>query len=95
MVNVISGGSAALRSFVVVGSALWAFVASGVVGLGQSILNDRERYRMLRYLYVSPSNFLVVIIGRGVARVAGGSWARSSRWSSGSHSSAWRSIWHR
>ena len=72
MVNVISGGSPELRAFVVVGSAVWSFVASGVTGLGWSILDDRERYRMLRYIYVSPADFLVVILGRGVARVSVG-----------------------
>ena len=73
MVNVISGGtSAALRGFVVVGSALWSFVVSGIAGLAWSILDDRERYRMLRYVYVSPSDFAVVVLGRGVARVGVG-----------------------
>lgn len=73
MVNVISGGtSAALRGFVVVGSALWSFVVSGIAGLAWSILDDRERYRMLRYVYVSPSDFATVVLGRGVARVGVG-----------------------
>jgi ABC-2 type transport system permease protein len=73
MVNVISDAtSAALRGFVVIGSALWSFVVSGIAGLAQSILDDRERYRMLRYVYVSPSDFSVVVLGRGVARVGVG-----------------------
>jgi ABC-2 type transport system permease protein len=73
MVNVISGGtSAALRGFVVIGSALWSFVFSAIAGLAWSILDDRERYRMLRYVYTSPSNFGVMVLGRGVARVGVG-----------------------
>ena len=36
------------------------------------ILDDRERYRMLKYLYVSPSDFLTVLFGRGVARIGVG-----------------------
>lgn len=73
MLEVISGGSRPeFRAFVVVGSALWAFVVSGIAGLAWSILEDRERYRMLRYVYVSPSDFLVVLLGRGLARVAVG-----------------------
>lgn len=73
MVSVISdASSAALRGFVVIGSALWSFVVSGIAGLAQSILDDRERYRMLRYTYVSPSDFAVVVLGRGVARVGVG-----------------------
>jgi len=73
MLDVISGGAKPeYRAFVVVGSALWAFVLSGVSGLAWMILDDRERYRMLKYVYVSPSEFLVVMLGRGVARIGVG-----------------------
>ena len=73
MVNVISGTpDPQVRGFVVVGAALWAFVISGIQGLAWSILDDRERYRMLKYVYLSPSDFGVVLLGRGVARVAVG-----------------------
>jgi len=73
MVDII-GGSASVtyRAFVVVGSGLWSFVVSGIAGLAWSILDDRERYRMLRYVYVSPSDFGIVVLGRGVARVGVG-----------------------
>ena len=71
MVNVIAGASdPQLRAFVVVGSAFWSFVISGIQGLAWSILEDRERYRILKYVYLSPSDFGVVLLGRGVARVA-------------------------
>jgi ABC-2 type transport system permease protein len=73
MLDVISGGSnRELRAFVIAGSALWSFVVAGIAGLAQSILEDRERYRMLKYLYVSPSTLLVMLLGRGIARVAVG-----------------------
>ncbi len=73
MLDVISGGARPeFRTFVVIGSALWAFVIAGIAGLAWSVLEDRERYRMLKYVYVSPSDFLVVLLGRGVARVAVG-----------------------
>jgi ABC-2 type transport system permease protein len=73
MIEVIGGAtSREFRGFVVVGTALWSFVISGIAGLAWSILDDRERYRMLKYIYVSPSDFLVTLLGRGVARVAVG-----------------------
>ncbi|HLO35993.1 MAG TPA: ABC transporter permease [Candidatus Deferrimicrobium sp.] len=73
MLDVISGGARPeYRAFVVVGSALWSFVLSGVSGLAWMILDDRERYRMLKYVYVSPSDFLAVVFGRGVARIGVG-----------------------
>jgi ABC-2 type transport system permease protein len=73
MIDVIGGSTTAeFRGFVVAGTALWSFVVSGIAGLAWSILDDRERYRMLKYVYVSPSDFIVVLLGRGVARVAVG-----------------------
>src|SRR3954454_4290962 len=55
MLEVISGGSKPeYRAFVVIGSALWSFVLSGISGLAWTVLDDRERYRMLKYVYVSP-----------------------------------------
>jgi ABC-2 type transport system permease protein len=71
MVDVISAGRAdtGIRAFVVIGTALWSFVTTGIAGLAQSLLEDRERYRMLKYLYVSPNEFLVLMLGRGTARI--------------------------
>jgi ABC-2 type transport system permease protein len=75
----IVGGAASreFRGYVVTGSALWSIVISGVGGLAWSVLDDRETYRMLRYLYVSPSDFLVVLLGRGTARIAIGAMGAS------------------
>ena len=73
MLEVIGGPAGhAFRGFVVVGSALWAFVLNGIAGLAWSVLEDRERYRVLKYVYVSPADFLTVLIGRGVARIGVG-----------------------
>jgi ABC-2 type transport system permease protein len=73
MLEVIAGATGQeYRSYVVVGSALWSFVISGIAGLAWSVLDDRERYRMLKYVYVSPSDFVTVLLGRGTARIAVG-----------------------
>lgn len=73
MLEVVGGAAGReLRGYVVTGSALWSIVISGIAGLAWSVLDDRETYRMLRYLYVSPSDFLVVLLGRGTARIAVG-----------------------
>lgn len=73
MLDIISGGAdPGYRAFVVVGTALWAIVLAGIAGLAWSVLDDRERYRMLRYVYVSPNDFIVILLGRGVARLAVG-----------------------
>jgi ABC-2 type transport system permease protein len=74
MLEVISGSGAdpRFKAFVVVGTALWSFVINGMAGLATSVLDDRERYRMLKYLYVSPAPFVLLLLGRGVARIAVG-----------------------
>lgn len=73
MLEVISGNTnPEYRAFVVVGSALWALVMGGIAGLAWTVLDDRERYRMLKYTYVSPADFQGHLLGRGIARVAVG-----------------------
>jgi len=73
MIGIIGGTSSAeMKSFVVIGSALWAMLVAGIAGPAWSVLEDRERYRMLKYLYVSPATFLVLLTGRGGARLAAG-----------------------
>ncbi len=78
MVQII-GGSASdtTRTFVILGSALWATVIAGIQGPAWSVLDDRERYRMLKYLAVSPSRLLVMLVGRGGARLAAGAMGTS------------------
>jgi ABC-2 type transport system permease protein len=79
MVDIISAGRAdqGMRAFVVVGSALWSFVVAGIAGLAWSVLDDRERYRMLKYLYVSPNSLLLLLLGRGAARIGIGAFGAS------------------
>jgi len=73
MLGIVAGSQdQEYRSFVVVGTALWSLVLAGIAGLAWSVLDDRERYRMLKYTYVSPADFMLHLLGRGVARVAVG-----------------------
>ncbi|MET0772134.1 MAG: ABC transporter permease [Candidatus Limnocylindrales bacterium] len=71
MLQIVTDGAAgtAQLGFVIVGSALWSFVVGGIAGLAISVLDDRERYRMLRYLYVLPGALPLVLLGRGTARI--------------------------
>jgi len=73
MVGIVGGATdPAVQTFVVLGSALWAMLVAGIAGPAWSVLEDRERYRMLKYLYVSPATLLVLLVGRGGARIATG-----------------------
>jgi hypothetical protein len=77
----IVGGSERdeLRSFIVVGSVLWSIVLSGLSGPAWMILDARERYPTIKTIYISPGNFLAVVLGRGSPRSRSGRSERQSR----------------
>ena len=70
MFQVITGGQGTeFLQFMIVGSALWNVVFGVMSGVVQSILEDRERYRMIKYVVVTPTSLFPFLIGRSVARV--------------------------
>ena len=70
MFQVITGGQGTeFLQFLIVGSALWNVVFGVMGGMVQSILEDRERYRMLKYVVVTPSSLFPFLLGRSLARV--------------------------
>ncbi|HET7645363.1 MAG TPA: ABC transporter permease [Candidatus Limnocylindria bacterium] len=70
MFQVITGGQGTeFLQFMIVGSALWNVVFGVMGGLVQSILEDRERYRMMKYVVVTPSSLFPFLLGRSLARV--------------------------
>ena len=70
MFQVITGGQGTeFLQFMIVGSALWNVVFGVISGMVQSILEDRERYRMMKYVVVTPTSLFPFLIGRSLARV--------------------------
>jgi ABC-2 type transport system permease protein len=70
MFHVITGGSQpAYLEFLVVGSALWNLVLGVLTGLVLGILDDRERYRMMKYVVVTPASIFPFLLGRSLSRV--------------------------
>ncbi len=70
MFNVITQGQGGeFLQFLIVGSALWNVVFGVMGGLVQSILEDRERYRMMKYVVVTPTSLFPFLLGRSLARV--------------------------
>ena len=70
MFQVITGGQGTeFLQFMIVGSALWNIVFGVMGGMVQSILEDRERYRMLKYVVVTPASLFPFLLGRSLARV--------------------------
>jgi ABC-2 type transport system permease protein len=66
---ITQGQNTEFLQFLIVGSALWNVVFGVMAGLVQSILEDRERYRMLKYVVVTPASLFPFLLGRSLARV--------------------------
>ncbi|MBA2266306.1 MAG: ABC transporter permease [Chloroflexi bacterium] len=66
---ITQGANPEFLQFLIVGSALWNVVFGVMSGLVQSILEDRERYRMIKYVVVTPTGLFPFLLGRSLARV--------------------------
>ena len=66
---ITQGQNPGFLQFLIVGSALWNVVFGVMSGLVQSILEDRERYRMMKYVVVTPTSLFPFLLGRSLARV--------------------------
>jgi ABC-2 type transport system permease protein len=71
---VISGYQAhgAFFGFLIVGSASWSFVDQVMAGLARAVLDDREEYAMLKYVYIAPQSYVTFLIGRSAPRMLAG-----------------------
>lgn len=70
MVWLVSGGGRSdFLAYLVIGSACWTFVGGGMSGFVFAVLDDRERYRMLKYVVVSSVRFLPFLVGRATAQL--------------------------
>ena len=77
MYRVVSraGAEAPIYSYIYLGNAFYIYVGAMMAGASYAILDDRERYRTLKYLYVAPLSIPVYLFGRSVARFLTGSLA--------------------
>ena len=77
MYNTVSraGTSAPIYGYIFVGNALYVYVGTVMAGTSYSILEDRERYRTLKYLYVAPISIPLYLFGRATPRFLAGTLA--------------------
>lgn len=70
MYSIITGGafSNPLFPYMYLGNAFYIYVASVMTGVSLAVIEDREHYRTLKYIYVAPIDVPVYLLGRGVAR---------------------------
>ncbi len=66
---VARAGGVAMLGFFVVGTACWPFVVRGMMGTAWSLISDREHWKTLRYVYISPISLRAYLTGRALAQV--------------------------
>ncbi|MFH1609988.1 MAG: hypothetical protein ABID40_05125, partial [Candidatus Bipolaricaulota bacterium] len=59
-----------LFPYVFVGNAFYIYVGAVLMGISWVVIDDREHYGMLKYIYAAPLNILTYLLGRGVAQTA-------------------------
>lgn len=64
--------SAEFLPYLYVSNACFGLVGTVMFGLSYAVIRDREHYRMLKYIYISPAHFQTYFLGRGLARALEG-----------------------
>jgi ABC-2 type transport system permease protein len=70
MFLVVSGGRTSGEAFLFVffGQVLFVWVTATVDAVGKALIEDREHWQTLRYVYLAPASPYVYLVGRGAAR---------------------------
>ncbi|UYN89162.1 MAG: ABC transporter permease [Anaerolineales bacterium] len=77
MYSVITNGNFQdpMFAYIYLGNAFYIYVAAVLTGVSWTVIDDREIYRMLKYIYIAPVHVPVYLLGRGFAKFAFGSLA--------------------
>jgi len=70
-----AGTNDPIYAYIYLGNTFYIYVGAVMAGASYSILDDRERYRTLKYLYIAPISIPLYLFGRAVARFITGSLA--------------------
>ena len=54
--------------YIYLGNAFYSYVGAVMTGISWTIIDDREHYKTLKYMYIAPVNVPVYLAGRGVAK---------------------------
>ncbi len=60
--------ASAAFSYMYIGHAFYMYVGAVMAGMAQAVVDDRERFRTLKSMYVAPVHIPMYLMGRGVAR---------------------------
>lgn len=75
MYGIITQGNfgSPIFTYMYLGNAFYIYVGSVMAGISWAVIDDREHYRTLKYMYVAPIHIPMYLFGRGVAKFIVGS----------------------
>jgi ABC-2 type transport system permease protein len=70
MYSVITGGDfeSPIFTYMYLGNAFYIYVGAVMAGISWAVIDDREHYKTLKYIYVAPVNIPTYLVGRSVAK---------------------------
>jgi len=70
MYSIITKGNydSPIFPYIYLGNAFYIYVAFVMTGVSWAVIEDREHYRTLKYMYVAPISMPFYLLGRGVSR---------------------------
>jgi ABC-2 type transport system permease protein len=70
MYSIITQGnfSSPIFPYIYLGNAFYIYVGAVMAGISWAVIDDREHYKTLKYMYVAPISIPMYLIGRGVAK---------------------------
>jgi len=70
MYSIITQGDfeSPIFTYIYLGNAFYIYVGAVMAGVSWAVIDDREHYKTLKYMYVAPIQIPIYLIGRGVAK---------------------------
>jgi ABC-2 type transport system permease protein len=70
MYSIITNGDFAspMFTYIYLGNAFFIYVGQVMTGISWAVIDDREHYKTLKYIYLTPMHFPTYLMGRGVAK---------------------------
>src|SRR3990170_2106624 len=75
MYSIITRGDFAspIFPYIYLGNAFYIYVGAVMAGISWAVIDDREHYKTLKYMYIAPISIPIYLFGRGIARFLVGS----------------------
>jgi ABC-2 type transport system permease protein len=75
MYGIITQGNfeSPIFTYMYLGNAFYIYVGAVMEGVSWAVIDDREHYKTLKYMYVAPIHIPMYLFGRGVAKFVVGS----------------------